>query len=61
MTSRQLSPSPATSRNHSPASLSLHSSCSKDSSFLSLSSVLLCRFTRIASADVAKEEEEKGK
>lgn len=34
MTSRQLSPSPATRRNHSPASLSLHSSFSKDSSFL---------------------------
>lgn len=47
MTSRQLSPSPATKRNHSPASLSLQSSCSKDSSFL-LSSPL-CLFTRIAS------------
>jgi len=42
MTSRQLSPSPATRRNHSPASLSLQSSFSKDSSFLA-SSVVACR------------------
>ena len=42
ITSLQLSPSPATSRNHSPASLSLHSSVSKLSSFFEGSS---CRFT----------------
>lgn len=41
ITSRQLSPSPATKRNHSPASLSLQSSFSKDSSFLA-SSVVAC-------------------
>lgn len=45
MTSRQLSPSPATRRNHSPASLSLQSSFSKDSSFL-VSSVVACRLYR---------------
>lgn len=38
MTSRQLSPSPATNRNHSPASLSLQSSTSKDSSFFVVAS-----------------------
>lgn len=38
MTSLQLSPSPATNLNHSPASLSLHSSASKLSSFLVLDS-----------------------
>lgn len=43
MTSRQLSPSPATKRNHSPASLSLHNSCSKDSSFFVVESSD-CRF-----------------
>lgn len=47
MTSRQLSPSPATRRNHSPASLSLHNSCSKLSSFFV--DVSSCLFTRIAS------------
>lgn len=45
MTSRQLSPSPATNLNHSPASLSLHNSCSKDSSFFE-SDESDCRFTR---------------
>lgn len=47
ITSRQLSLSPDTKRNHSPASLSLHNSFSKDSSFFSSFS---CRFTRLADA-----------
>lgn len=50
MTSRQESPSLATSRNHSPASLSLHSSCSNDSS-LFLSDLSSCRLTRSAFAE----------
>lgn len=49
ITSRQASPSPATRRNHSPASLSLHNSTSKDSSFLSS---VACRLARIASAEM---------
>lgn len=48
ITSRHESPSLATRRNHSPASLSLHSSCSY-SSVLFLSS--LCRFMRTAFAE----------
>lgn len=56
MTSRHESPSLATNRNHSAASLSLHSSFSKDSSvfFSDLSS---CRLTRIAFAVEWKSEE----
>lgn len=38
ITSRQLSPSPLTNLNHSPASLSLHSSVSKLSSFFGVTS-----------------------
>lgn len=50
ITSRQLSPSPVTKRNHSPASLSLHSSCSKDSSFFGTSSSFAWRFHRSATS-----------
>lgn len=49
MTSRHESPSLATNRNHSAASLSLHSSCSKVSS-LFLSVLSSCRLTRSAFA-----------
>jgi hypothetical protein len=49
ITSRHESPSLATNLNHSPASLSLHSSCSKVSSFF-LSDLSSCRLTRIAFA-----------
>lgn len=47
ITSRQLSPSPATNRNHSPASLSLQISCSKVSSFFVSSVVLLWASTML--------------
>lgn len=50
MTSRQASPSLATNLNHSPASLSLHSSCSKVSSFFLSPDLSSCRLTRIAFA-----------
>lgn len=49
ITSRQLSPSPATNLNHSPASLSLHNSCSNVSSFFDPPSSV-CRLTRIPCA-----------
>lgn len=50
ITSRQLSPSPATKRNHSPASLSLHNSCSNDSSFFVVDSSL-CRLNRLFASE----------
>lgn len=54
ITSRQLSPSPATKRNHSPASLSLHNSCSKDSSFFGSS----CACTTAVNNEERREESE---
>lgn len=61
MTSRQESPSLATNRNHSPASLSLHSSCSNVSSVFLPSDLSSCRLTRSAFAGERKMENDKNK
>lgn len=54
ITSRQLSPSPATKRNHSPASLSLHNSCSNVSSFFGSS----CALTTAVNEERKEENEQ---